>query len=201
MCPGIGGVGVTTQQHDPGFFFRFHEETHGNDGYSPYAWPAPVSAQAATLALEHALEQYCPLTVGALRLVGAWAADLGDFAVRSRALSTTGESGARFVAEMAGHSHPLVASVAQFEAAMKKVREGHTEDHVIGWSYAPNLVLAALREGERLDLEAARGSFWTIVAHDLPGHYHVLAAGQPPNGEGQGHRDERQEKRPVGVRY
>jgi hypothetical protein len=197
---------VNTQQYQLTSFVRFNEGAYSSDGYASegfasYAPPAPVTAQAATLALEHALEQYCPLTVGALRLVGAWAVDLGDFAVRSRALGTAGDSAAWFVAEMAGHSHPLVASVAQFEAAMKKVREGHTEDHVIGWSYSPNLVLAALREGERLDMEAARGSFWTIVAPDLPGYYHVLAAGQSPGGESDRPGEERQEKRPVGVRY
>jgi hypothetical protein len=188
---------VITQLHQTASFVRFNEEAHSSDGYASYGAPVPVFVPAPTLALEHALEQYCPLTVGALRLVGAWAADLGDFAVRSQALSHAGDSEARFLAEAAGHAHRLVASVAEFEAAMKKVREGHTEDHVVGWNYSPNRVLATLRDGEPLDLEAARGSYWTIIAHDVPGHYHVLAA-SPPADNGLPTNEGRQ---PVGVRY
>ncbi|HET9464648.1 MAG TPA: hypothetical protein VFO71_03875, partial [Gemmatimonadales bacterium] len=182
-------------------FVRFNEQAFNSDGYASDGYAAYIESAAAagqpgaTPALEHALEQYCPLTVGALRLVGAWAADLSDFAMLVRRLGLVGDNGARFMVEMAGHMHPLVASVAQFEAAIKKVREGHTEDHVIGWSYSPNLVLASLREGERLDLEAARGRYWTVVAHDLPGHYHVLAASEQPDGESSRPRENREERR------
>jgi hypothetical protein len=184
--------------HQLASYVRFNEEAYSSDGYASFAAPTPVSVAAATLALEHALEQHCPLTVGALRLVGAWASDLGDYAVRSRALGLAGDSAASFLTEMGGHTHGLVASVAQFEAAMKRVRDGSPEDHVIGWSYAPNRVLAALRDGEPLDLEAAGGSYWTIVAPDLPGYYHVLAASQTENGSGRPRSEGRQ---PVGVRY
>jgi len=196
----MGEKTVISQIHQLASFVRFNEEAYSSDGYTSYIAPAPVSAAAPTptLALEHALEQHCPLTVSALRLVGTWGADLGDFAVRSRALGHASDSTLRFLEEMAGHSHPLVASVAQFEAAMKRVHEGQTEDQVIGWSYSPNRVLTALREGERLDLEAARGSYWTVVAPDLPGYYHVLAASSPPEGDnGPSHEG----RLPVGVRY
>jgi hypothetical protein len=194
--PEVGGVTVNSQLHQFSYFVRFNEEAHDAEGYASYASAPGSSTQGPTLALEHALEQYCPLTVDALRMIGMWAADFGDFAMRSRVLDTANDAGPRFLAEMAGHPHALVASVAQFEAAMKKVREGHTDDQVIGWSHSPNRVLAALREGERLDLDAARGSFWTIVAHDLPGNYHVLAVGVP-----DGNQEPRDDRRPVGVRY
>ena len=188
---------MISQLHQLASFVRFNEDAYSSDGLASYAPHAPGSA--STLALESALEQYCPLTVGALRLVGAWAAEMDDFAMRNRGLAgkTTGEGAARFLAEMAGHAHPLVASVAQFEAAMKKVQDGSTEDHVVGWSYSPNRVLATLRDGEPLDLDAARGSYWTIVAPDLPGYYHVLAATGPSN-ESAPLSESRQ---PVGVRY
>jgi hypothetical protein len=193
-CPESGEKKVNSQSHQMASFVRFNEEAYSSDGYASYA----PTASAATIALEYALEKYCPLTVGALRLVGAWASELGDFAVRSRGPVDHGSEGAaRFLAEMAGYAHSLVASVAQFEAALKKVQSGSTEDQVVAWSYSPNRVFAALRDGEPLDLESARGGYWTIVAPDLPGYYQVLSASGPSNQSAPLH----EERQPVGVRY
>jgi hypothetical protein len=120
------------------------------------------------------VERYCPLTSGILKRL-----DLFEPAVEQVFCTTAlshfiEETGSAFLGAMREHPHPLVAAVTQFEEALLRVKLGDRKEYRIVWDCDPRAVLEALVNDTALEPLAWRGTWITLVAHDLPQMVQVL---------------------------
>ena len=73
------------------------------------------------------------------------------------------------------HPDTLVASVAQFEAALQRVRLGDSATYVVRWTHDPALVLNALAKDLPLDETVCVGCYETVISHTVPGGFRIYA--------------------------
>jgi hypothetical protein len=83
-----------------------------------------------------------------------------------------------FLEVMSADPDPLIASVAQFELALIKVKQGDLRLYTIPWNCAdPVAVLNALARDLPFDDDAPAAVCQILVSHGLPGHFQVLPDG------------------------
>jgi hypothetical protein len=80
-----------------------------------------------------------------------------------------------FLAMLANHDDCLIASVAQFEFALLRVRQGDPDSYVIPWNVDPHNILHSLATDVGLEDEVPRGAFKTIVSRNLPYQFEIVA--------------------------
>lgn len=115
-----------------------------------------------------AIEQWCPLTSAALRAADRFDSEIELFAADPALPAALVPLSTRFLDRCGADADPLVASVAQFEAAVRIATDGSTSiDVVIEWDRDPEVVLDALTSGDRPD-GARAGYFRTRVSTALP---------------------------------
>jgi hypothetical protein len=78
-----------------------------------------------------------------------------------------------FLEYVSGHRDCLIASVARFELALQKVREGDPTTYVIHWNVEPGAILNSLAKRMPIENEAP-GLYRVLVSRALP-HYFQLA--------------------------
>jgi len=114
------------------------------------------------------VERTCFHTARLMNRLGLLGRAVAEFYSRAAASPFAEEVGRQFVAEMTGHSDPLVASMAQFEAALLKVREGSARRYGIEWDRNPNDVFRALEKGGELPESEGMPCYYIEVAADIP---------------------------------
>jgi hypothetical protein len=121
----------------------------------------------------YVLERTCVWTVALLRQLGEFEAALQAY-IRSENISPFREyQPVGFLASLAGHRSHLVASVAQFELAMMKVREGDGETYRVQWEVDPHPVLYALLRELPVSPSTSPGKYCTHIAASLPGLFSI----------------------------
>jgi hypothetical protein len=116
-----------------------------------------------------ALQGACIYTVRLMTRLGLLAQAVAHFRVNDEASPASGEVGRQFVAQMSRHADPLVASMAQFEAVLRKVRDGSAGRYGIEWDRNPNDVFKALEQGAELPSSEGMPCYFVEIAAELPG--------------------------------
>jgi hypothetical protein len=121
------------------------------------------------------LQRTCPLTFNLLKhrrhLGDAVAAFMGHSNISPFRETQT----PAFLEFMSCHDDALVASVAQFEMAMIRVRQGDETPYVVQWTVEPLPVLNSLATDTPMECEPVRGDFHTVIADYLPGGFQIIA--------------------------
>jgi hypothetical protein len=114
------------------------------------------------------LERTCVHTARLMRRLGLFGQAVAEFYSNTAASAFAEEAGRQFVASMSGHADPLVASMAQFEAALLKVRAGSADRYGIEWDRNPNDVFRALEQGGELPASEGMPCYFVEVAANIP---------------------------------
>jgi hypothetical protein len=115
------------------------------------------------------LERTCVHTARLMRRLGLFGQAVAKFYASTAASPFAEEAGRQFAAAMSGHADPLVASMAQFEAALLNVRAGSACRYGIEWDRNPNDVFRALEQGGELPASEGMPCYFVEVAANIPG--------------------------------
>jgi hypothetical protein len=78
-----------------------------------------------------------------------------------------------FLDMLSRDSDCLIASVAQFELALMKVRQGDPGTFIVNWSVEPHSVLYNLARDIPLADSAPSGTYEIHISHELPSHFEI----------------------------
>jgi hypothetical protein len=79
-----------------------------------------------------------------------------------------------FLEALSCHADPLIASVAQFELALWKVKQGDPRSYTVNWSVEPHTVLHNLAKNIPIDEESVpRGDYRIHLSRDLPSLFEI----------------------------
>jgi hypothetical protein len=115
------------------------------------------------------LQRACIHTVRLMTRMGLLGEAVAEFRARAGASESGEEVVRQFMAKMSAHPNALVSSMAQFEAALRKVRDGAAGRHGMEWDRNPNEVFRALDEGADLPPSEGISCYFVEVAAELPG--------------------------------
>lgn len=85
-----------------------------------------------------------------------------------------------FLEMMSDHPDALIGSVARFELALFKVRQGDRRRYVVSWGVEPHSVLNSLAKNQPLEDDLRLGGYQTLIGRDLPGHFQIVRLEQNP---------------------
>ena len=120
------------------------------------------------------LERYCVFTAALLKKKGLFEETVHAF-VQKKSISPFIEKlGPAFLKEMSDHADTLISSMAQFEAALIKVKQGDTVTYVVEWDHDPYNLLAGLMTNASLDVMCMRGFYHTVISQELEGLFQVV---------------------------
>ncbi len=122
------------------------------------------------------IEQYCIFTTALLKRKGLFDEAVQTFLENASLSPFIEKLGTMFLEEMSNHTDMLIASLAQFELALLKIKQGDVGTYVIEWDYNPYALLEALLHNMPLEEQRGIGSFRTVLAKDLPGLFQVVSA-------------------------
>lgn len=82
-----------------------------------------------------------------------------------------------FLEALSTHDDPLIASVAQFELSLWKVKQGDPGSYRISWSIEPHTILHNLAKGIPIDEKSVpQGDYQILVSRDLPLLFQISSA-------------------------
>jgi hypothetical protein len=123
----------------------------------------------------YVLERTCALTVTLLRRRNLLEEILSAFITQTNISPFRETQAPAFLGELSGHQDHLIASVAQFELALMKVRQGDPCPYVIPWEVEPYAILNSLARDIPLEDEVPEGRYQILVSRDIPCHFQVFA--------------------------
>ncbi len=121
------------------------------------------------------IEQYCIFTTALLKRKGLLDETVRTFIEKASISPFIEKLGVMFLEKMGNHADTLIASLAQFELALLKIKQGDVTTYVIEWDYNPYDLIEALLHNTALEERGTTGSFRTILSKDLPGLFQVLS--------------------------
>lgn len=80
-----------------------------------------------------------------------------------------------FLEAMSGHHDSLIASVARFELALLKVRQGDSNSYVVPWNVEPHSILNSLARDIPLEEKIPKGAYEIIISRNLTSHFQVVS--------------------------
>ena len=116
-----------------------------------------------------AVQRACIHTVRLMTRLGLLGQAVAEFRARYEASPSWVVVGRQFLAKMSGHANPLVASMAHFEAMLRRVRDGSAGRYGIEWDRNPNHVFKALEEGAELPPSEGMPCYFVEVGTEIPG--------------------------------
>ncbi len=123
----------------------------------------------------YVLERTCPLTVSLLRQRNTLEQSLSKFISETNISPFRETQAPAFLQSLSTHSDNLLSSVAQFELALMRAKEGDSTRHVISWSFDPYPVLNCLARELPLPQDLRRAPFQVIVSRELLGFFQIVA--------------------------
>jgi hypothetical protein len=82
-----------------------------------------------------------------------------------------------FLESLTDHRDRLIASVAQFELALLRVRQGDPASYVVHWDVDPRTILNSLVRDIPLDDNAPKGAYEIRISRQLPSHFEIVSLG------------------------
>ena len=118
-------------------------------------------------------ERTCALTVNLLRRQNTLSQRLEEF-ITIENISPFRETQAPAFLEWLGRSDDdLVSSVARFELALIKVRQGDRHTYTIPWKIEPTSILHSLAKNTPLESDPCAGHYEVVVSRKMPGHFRI----------------------------
>jgi len=108
------------------------------------------------------------LTIRLMIRLGLLSQAVAEFRPRTEASQGVEDVGRQFMMEMSEHADPLVASMAQFEAMLRNVRDGSAARYGVEWDRNPNEVFKALEESADLPPSEGMPCYFVEVAAEIP---------------------------------
>jgi hypothetical protein len=117
----------------------------------------------------YVLERACILTFTLLKQRGLLKQELDTF-IRQHNISPFRETQPPdFLEALTFHKDHLIASVAQFELALWKVRQGDPASYKVAWSVEPHSILNNLAKDRPINEESVpRGDYEILISRALP---------------------------------
>jgi hypothetical protein len=82
-----------------------------------------------------------------------------------------------FLGTLSGHPDSLIASVAQFELALLKVKQGDLGFYVVRWEVEPYTILNSLARGLPLEDNVPEGAYEIHASRELPSQFQIVRDG------------------------
>lgn len=120
------------------------------------------------------LQSYCVFTSTLLIQRNKFDEAVKSFVNKRKHSPFIEQLGTEFLEELSSRENPLIASVAQFELALIKVKLGDPEEYIIDWEHEPYSVLNSIIQGLSLNEDSVRGSYRVIVSKNLPNFFRVV---------------------------
>ncbi|MDJ0837013.1 MAG: hypothetical protein QNK37_10885 [Acidobacteriota bacterium] len=120
------------------------------------------------------LETGCPYTHKLMRRLDLWYSTLEAemyTGVNEAHIPTLAD---RFLGLMSDHKHPMVAALAKFERALKRIKRGDKQTYVTEWQHNPYELLAAVIDKTPLE-DVSEGNFQTELSLEIEGLFTAYA--------------------------
>ncbi len=128
----------------------------------------------------YVLERTAALTFTLLKQRGLLQETLSAFITQHNISPFRETQAPAFLEALGRHHDTLVASVAQFELALLRVREGDPASYVVHWSVEPHAILNSLARGIPLEGEAPIGAYRIVISRDLPHQFQIMSVDIEP---------------------
>lgn len=122
----------------------------------------------------YVLERACVLTFTLLKQRNLLKQELDAF-IRQHNISPFRETQPPdFLGALSSHDDPLIASVAQFELSLWKVRQGDSGSYTVSWSVQPHIILNNLAKDIPIDDKSVpEGDYKILISRDLPSLFQI----------------------------
>jgi len=121
----------------------------------------------------YVLERACVLTFTLLKQRNLLKQELDAF-IRQHNISPFRETQPPdFLEALSSHDDPLIASVAQFELSLWKVREGDPGSYTVYWAVEPHTILNNLAKNIPIEESVPEGDYQILVSRDLPSLFQI----------------------------
>lgn len=122
----------------------------------------------------YVLERSCVLTFTLLKQRNLLEEALNAFIARRNISPFRETQGPDFLEMLCGHQDGLVASTAQFELALMKVKQGDPCSYVVPWKVDPVVILNCLARNVPLEAGVPEGDYQILISQDLPALFQVV---------------------------
>jgi hypothetical protein len=75
---------------------------------------------------------------------------------------------------LSAHDDALIASVAQFELALMKVRQGDSSSYTVSWNVEPHSILNSVAKDLPLDDCVPKGQYQILISRELPSLFQIV---------------------------
>ena len=122
----------------------------------------------------YVLERACVLTFTLLKQLNLLKQELDAF-IRQHNISPFRETQPPdFLEALSSHDDPLIASVAQFELSLWKVRQGDPGSYTVAWTVEPHTILNNLAKNIPIETESLPvGDYQILISRDLPSLFQI----------------------------
>ena len=122
----------------------------------------------------YVLERSCRLTFTLLKRRKVLTESVCAF-IRQQNISPFRETQApAFLEMLSAHDDALIASVAQFELALMKVRQGDSSSYTVSWNVEPHSVLNSVAKDLPIDDHVPKGQYQILISRELPSLFHIV---------------------------
>lgn len=121
----------------------------------------------------YVLQRTCVLTFTLLKRRNLLEETLNAFIMRHNISPFRETQAPAFLEALSGHHDSLIASVAQFELALMKVRQGDPRSYVVPWNVEPHTILNSLARDIPLDDKVPEGVYQIVISRELPSQFQI----------------------------
>jgi hypothetical protein len=116
----------------------------------------------------YVLERACRLSFTLLKRRNLLEETLSGFITRYNISPFRETQGPALLEVLSSHYDNLIASVAQFELALMKVKHGDPCSYVVNWNVEPYSILNSLAKGIPMGDSVLEGAYRILISRDLP---------------------------------
>ena len=127
----------------------------------------------------YVLERTCILTFTLLKRRNLLEETLSAFIMQNNISPFRETQAPAFLESLSGHHDSLIASVAQFELALMKVRHGDPGSYAVPWNVEPHVILNSLARDIPLEAKPREGPYQILVSRDLPSRFQIVSNTPP----------------------
>ncbi len=171
---------MNTKQHQQLILDLIKEKKISIEAEEPY-----ISHLKSSLELEVArdisiwwrsmqIERYCLITANYLKLTVQFTDVIKAFYRVTNVSPYIERVGQSFLDYLQKSDDQLLATIANFEDKLKRVKKGDDCKYSIAWQHEPFAVLDLLIKGEPLELEPIKGNYRTIIDAGLENQFEVV---------------------------
>ena len=122
----------------------------------------------------YVLERSCTLTFTLLKRRKLLAESVSAFITQQNISPFRETQAPAFLEMLSAHDDPLIASVAQFELALMKVRQGDSSSYTVSWNVEPHSILNSLAKDLPIDDLVPKGQYQILISREFPSLFQIL---------------------------